>query len=117
MDDETFGLLEKLYAEMQKEFRKTREEMKQGFLVQGQKIDVLQTDVAVLKSDVANLKADMKEVKIELKLVKKDVQNVKIQFSELNTVVLKMGRDFTEQHETLESKVKKHEEILLKKAQ
>ena len=110
MDDKSFELIELLYVEVQKGFKKQDEKLEEV------KTDVaaLKTDVAALKTDVAALKTDLTTFKTE---VTKEIKGLKIEVSELKTSVLKMDMEYMEYHKRLASKVMQHEEILLKKAQ
>lgn len=107
MDDKSFELIELLYAEVQKGFKKQDEALQKG-------LGEVRADVAALKTDVAALKSDLTTLKTE---VTKEIKGLKIEVSELKTSVLKMDMEYMEYHKDLESKVMKHEEILLKKAQ
>ena len=100
MDDKSFELIELLYAEVQKGFKKQDEALQKG-------LGEVRADVAALKSDLTTLKTE----------VTKEIKGLKIEVSELKTSVLKMDMEYMEYHKDLESKVMKHEEILLKKAQ
>ena len=96
MDDKSFELIELLYVEVQKGFKK-----------QDEKLEEVKTDVAALKTDLTTFKTE----------VTKEIKGLKIEVSELKTSVLKMDMEYMEYHKRLASKVMQHEEILLKKAQ
>ena len=100
MDDKSFELIELLYVEVQKGFKKQDEALQKG-------LGEVRADVAALKSDLTTLKTE----------VTKEIKGLKIEVSELKTSDLKMDMEYMEYHKDLESKVMKHEEILLKKAQ
>jgi archaellum component FlaC len=98
MEDKTFELLTKMYAEM----TDMKKEMKEEFKAVKEDIKELKTDVSDMKADIAELKTDV--AKIELKLENEVAPKVQALFDGY--------KQNSDKLERIEEEVTKQEEII-----